>query len=176
MFDFYIFFISYVKKHFSVNRCTPHNSIFPIKQFHNHVQLLRVKNPLNNQTWHTNGWPQQKIPKFGFCTHTTGVITNGIIFRYCLPSLIVQWPAIIVYFQLLCLIVKLAYTPYAIIQLLISINNQRVKISNTAKFQSCRSNTCGMVDIKKNKKNIRYSLLNPAWKSAQRCICLNYLP
>ena len=27
-----------------------------------------------------------------------------------------------------------------------------------------------------NKKNIRYSLLAPAWKSAQTCICLNYLP
>ena len=26
------------------------------------------------------------------------------------------------------------------------------------------------------KKNIRCSLLGPAWKSAQRCICLNYLP
>ena len=26
------------------------------------------------------------------------------------------------------------------------------------------------------KKNIRYSLLDPAWKSAERRICLNYLP
>ena len=26
-----------------------------------------------------------------------------------------------------------------------------------------------------NKKNIRYSLLGPAWKSAQRCICLNLI-
>ena len=31
-------------------------------------------------------------------------------------------------------------------------------------------------DLKKNKKNIRYSLLGPAWKSAQRRICFNYLP
>ena len=23
------------------------------------------------QTWHTNGWPQQKLPMFGFRTHTT---------------------------------------------------------------------------------------------------------
>ena len=23
------------------------------------------------QSWHTNGWPQQKLPKFGFRTHTT---------------------------------------------------------------------------------------------------------
>ena len=30
--------------------------------------------------------------------------------------------------------------------------------------------------LKRNKKNIRHSLLGPAWKSAQRCICLNYLP
>ena len=27
--------------------------------------------PLGNQTWHTRGWPQQKIQKFGFCIHTT---------------------------------------------------------------------------------------------------------
>ena len=27
-----------------------------------------------------------------------------------------------------------------------------------------------------NEKNIRYSLLGPAWKSTQRHICLNYLP
>ena len=26
--------------------------------------------PLEYQTWHTNGWLQQKFPKFGFCTHT----------------------------------------------------------------------------------------------------------
>ena len=27
-----------------------------------------------------------------------------------------------------------------------------------------------------NEKNIKYSLLGPAWESAQRHICLNYLP
>ena len=31
------------------------------------------------------------------------------------------------------------------------------------------------LNLEVNKKNIRYSLLGPAWKSAQRCICLNYL-
>ena len=29
--------------------------------------------PLDNQTRHTNGWPQQKLPKFGFHTHTTAL-------------------------------------------------------------------------------------------------------
>ena len=28
---------------------------------------------LDNQTWHINGWPQQKLPKFGFRTHTTAL-------------------------------------------------------------------------------------------------------
>ena len=39
-----------------------------IIQFHvNHVQWLKVKNSggtLGNQTWHTNGWLQRKLPKF----------------------------------------------------------------------------------------------------------------
>ena len=45
-------------------------------KFHNHAQLLKVKTsggPLDNQTWHTNGWPQQKLPKFGFRIHTTAL-------------------------------------------------------------------------------------------------------
>ena len=29
--------------------------------------------PLDNQTWQTDGWPQQKFPKFGFRTHTTAL-------------------------------------------------------------------------------------------------------
>ena len=29
--------------------------------------------PLDSQTWHTNGWSQQKLPKFGFHTHTTAL-------------------------------------------------------------------------------------------------------
>ena len=29
--------------------------------------------PMDNQTWQTNGWPQQKLPKFGFHTHTTAL-------------------------------------------------------------------------------------------------------
>ena len=47
-----------------------------ISHFHNHAQSLKVKHsggPLDNQTWQTNGWPQQKLPKFGFRTHTTAL-------------------------------------------------------------------------------------------------------
>ena len=47
-----------------------------MSQFHNHVQLLKMENsggPLDNQTWHTDSWPQQKLPKFGVCTHTTSL-------------------------------------------------------------------------------------------------------
>ena len=30
--------------------------------------------PLDNQTWHTNDWLQQELPKFGFPTsHTTAL-------------------------------------------------------------------------------------------------------
>ena len=29
--------------------------------------------PLENQTWHTNGCLEQKIPKFGFHTHITAL-------------------------------------------------------------------------------------------------------
>ena len=29
--------------------------------------------PLDNETWHTNGWLQQKLPKFGFRTHATAI-------------------------------------------------------------------------------------------------------
>ena len=45
-------------------------------QFHNHAQSLKVQlsgGPLDNQTWHINGWPQQKLPKFGCRTHTTAL-------------------------------------------------------------------------------------------------------
>ena len=44
-----------------------------IRQFHSHAQPPKVKHsggPLNNQTWQTNGWPQQKLPEFGFSAHT----------------------------------------------------------------------------------------------------------
>ena len=45
-----------------------------ISQSHSHVQELKRNNsdgPLDNQTWQTNDWLQQKLPKFGFRTHTT---------------------------------------------------------------------------------------------------------
>ena len=29
--------------------------------------------PLGIQPWLTNGWPQQKLPNFGFLTHTTAL-------------------------------------------------------------------------------------------------------
>ena len=29
--------------------------------------------PLDNQTWYTNSWLQQKLPKFGFRSHTTAL-------------------------------------------------------------------------------------------------------
>ena len=47
-----------------------------MNKFHNHAQQLKLKNycgPLDNQTWHTNDWAQQKLPKFGFPTHTTAL-------------------------------------------------------------------------------------------------------
>ena len=47
-----------------------------ISQFHNHAQYLKVNNsgrPLDNQTWHTNGSPQQKLPKSGFRTRLTAL-------------------------------------------------------------------------------------------------------
>ena len=40
-------------------------------------------------------------------------------FQFCLPSLIVQWPTRIFHFQLLCMIVKLAYTIYYTILLFV---------------------------------------------------------
>ena len=49
-----------------------------ISQFHIHVQLLKMENsggPLDNQTWHTDSWPQQKLPKFSFHSHTTSLWT-----------------------------------------------------------------------------------------------------
>ena len=47
-----------------------------ISQFHNHAQYLKGKNsggPLDNQTWYTNSWPEQKLPEFGSRTHTTSL-------------------------------------------------------------------------------------------------------
>ena len=38
--------------------------------------VLKVNNfdgSLDNKTWQTNGWPQQKLPKFDFRTHTTAL-------------------------------------------------------------------------------------------------------
>ena len=38
-----------------------------MSQFHNHAQSLKVKNsggPLDNQTWHTDNWPQRKLDKY----------------------------------------------------------------------------------------------------------------
>ena len=41
----------------------------------NHAQQLMRNSggSLDNQTWHTNHWLQQKLPKFGFRTHTTAL-------------------------------------------------------------------------------------------------------
>ena len=50
-------------------------SLFPTT-FCTTSQLLKVKisgGPLDNQTWHKNGWLQQKLPKFGFYTDTTAL-------------------------------------------------------------------------------------------------------
>ena len=47
-----------------------------INQFHSHVQELKVRNsggPQHNHTWRMNGWLQQKLPMFGFRTHTTAL-------------------------------------------------------------------------------------------------------
>ena len=47
-----------------------------IYQLHNHAQYLKVKclwQATGQSTWHTNVWPQQKLPKFGFRTHTTAL-------------------------------------------------------------------------------------------------------
>ena len=41
-----------------------------------YAQSLKVNNsgkPLDNQTWHTNNWPQQNLTKFGFRTDTTAL-------------------------------------------------------------------------------------------------------
>ena len=48
--------------------------LYSTSQFHSHAQSLKATHsggPLDgNQTWQTDGWPQQKLPKFGFHTHT----------------------------------------------------------------------------------------------------------
>ena len=51
----------------------------------------------HSQTWHTNGLLQQKLPQSSL--------------PFCLQSLFVQWPTRIFHFQLLHMIVKLAYYP-----------------------------------------------------------------
>ena len=78
-------------------------------------KCMRIRQFHNNQTWQTNGWPQQKLPEFGFSAHTLLGLPlisvflklkglpcqNKSIYLYlwpwsglpfCLPSLIVQWP------------------------------------------------------------------------------------
>ena len=47
-----------------------------INQFDNHAQVPKVKisgGPLDNPTWQTNFWPQQKLLKFGFRTQVTAL-------------------------------------------------------------------------------------------------------
>ena len=66
----------------------------PVSQFHNHAQWLKVKNsggPLDSQTWHTNGWPQQKLP----IQSLVFVLTQLHLGQWssCPPSFNVQWPA-----------------------------------------------------------------------------------
>ena len=49
-----------------------------INQFHNHA--LKVKNsggPLDNQTWHTNNWPQLNFQNLVFVQHTTALWAAG---------------------------------------------------------------------------------------------------
>ena len=43
---------------------------------------------MDNQTWHRNGWLQEKLPKFGFGTHTTSLWPMKQS-----SSLIIHWPA-----------------------------------------------------------------------------------
>ena len=43
-----------------------------IRQFHSHT-AAKSENFRRVQTWYTNGWLQQKLPKFGFHTHTTAL-------------------------------------------------------------------------------------------------------
>ena len=53
-----------------------------LSQFHNHVQALKVNNssgPLDNQTWHANGWPQQNLPKFSYSHNST--LANRAVFH-----------------------------------------------------------------------------------------------
>ena len=58
--------------------------------------LGRSGGPLDNQTWHINSWLQQKLPKFGFRTHTTSA-------KFDCPVTRLQ------NFSLLRMLVKLAY-------------------------------------------------------------------
>ena len=37
------------------------------------LDLENSGGPLDDQTWQKKGWPQQKLPKFGFRTHTTAL-------------------------------------------------------------------------------------------------------
>ena len=52
------------------------------------------------------GWPQQKLPKFGFVFILLHY-SQWISLPFCLPSLMVQWPSRL----LLRMIVRLAYVP-----------------------------------------------------------------
>ena len=91
------------------------------------VLLLRIRRacavrslrkPIHNPTWRTNGWLQQKLlvpTQLHFCQRSSP--------PFCLPSLIVQWPARIVHFSLLRMIVKLASKLDKLNKLLIRLLN-----------------------------------------------------
>ena len=53
----------------------PQSAVDPTKKVFKHFKQSRQNSgaPLVNQTWHTNGWPQKKLPKFGPCSHRTAI-------------------------------------------------------------------------------------------------------
>ena len=56
-----------------------------ISQFHNLEQSLKVKlsgGPLDNQTWHANGWLQQKLKKFDSVSYSHNcTLASGAFFH-----------------------------------------------------------------------------------------------
>ena len=58
---------------------------YTISQFHNHAQWLKVRNsggPLDNQTWHTNGWLLQNSSKVWFLYSHNCTLANGAVFHF----------------------------------------------------------------------------------------------
>ena len=42
--------------------------------------VANIGGPLDNQTWHTISWPQQKLPRAGFHNHIGCSVANGAVF------------------------------------------------------------------------------------------------